>query len=192
MRKFAKIMTGAATAAIMTVTAAAPAEAQRYRNRDRGIDAGDIITGVAVVGGIAAIASAIGNTSRGYQNGYGYDRGYQSGYGYPGGYQGGYGYDRGYQSGYGYDNRSGYGQSAAINACSYQAQRYGQGQVQIVDIDRSGNRSFRVRGVIDNNNNSGYYNRGGYDRYDRYSQRVGFTCTARDNGRVIDFDTHRG
>jgi hypothetical protein len=66
MKKISKIVTGAAAAALVTTGfAAAPAEAQRYRtydhryyDRDRGIDAGDVIAGVAIIGGIAATAIA--------------------------------------------------------------------------------------------------------------------------------------
>lgn len=78
MNKFSKIMTAAAAAAVVTVTAAAPAEAQRYRYRDRGVDAGDVIAGVAIIGGIAAIASAIGRDNGRY--GYGYGDRYRYGY----------------------------------------------------------------------------------------------------------------
>lgn len=180
MKKVAKIMTGAVATAMLAVGAAAPAEAQYYRNRDRGIDAGDVLTGIAVVGGVAAIASAIGGSNRGY--GYnGYNGGYvREGYGYGQGYGYNSGYSQGYGQGYGYN--SGYGQSAAVNACSYQAQRYGRGPVQILDVDQTGARRFRVHGVIDGD--GGYYNRG-------YSQRIGFSCSARDNGRVTDFDVNR-
>lgn len=161
MKKSIKTLTGAAAAALVTLSAAAPAEAQRYRHydRDRGIDAGDVIAGVAIVGGIAAIASAIGNSNR---YGYGYSRGY--GYGYPG-----------YGAGYGY------GPQAAVQACGYEAQRYGHGRVSIIDVDQRNARRFRVHGVIDGN--------GGY--YDRGYGRIGFTCTARDDGRVTNFRTDR-
>ena len=159
MKAVTKFITGAAAAAMLTVTAAAPAQAQ-FR-RDRGIDAGDVITGVAILGGIAAIAAAVGNDGNRY--------------------------------GYGYRNRYRDGYSTAVNACGNQAERYGRGQVRIVDVDRRGNDSYRVRGVIE----------GGYDRYDRgydrrrdndygrydydRSDRDGFTCTARGNGRVTAF-----
>jgi hypothetical protein len=176
MNKVSKILTGVAAAAMVTVGAAAPAEAQyRYRDRDRGIDVGDVIAGVAIVGGIAAIAGAVSNSNR-----RGYDHGYNRypSYGYGGGY-GNYGGAYGNYGGYG-----GYGEGAAIGACSYQAERYGRGTVRITDVDRRG-RSVRVRGVIDN---GGY----GYDRYDRYDRgRIGFSCTAREDGRVTDFDTNR-
>ena len=160
MKAVSKFITGAAAAAMLTVTAAAPASAQ-YRHRDNGIDAGDIAAGVAVLGGIAAITAAIGNDGSRY----------------------GYGYRNRYRDGYTY----------AVNACGREAERYGRGQVQITDVDRRGNDSYRVRGVI----NAGYdrYDRG-YDRrgdrdYGRYDydrgDRDGFTCTARGNGRVTNF-----
>jgi hypothetical protein len=65
MKAITKITTGA-VAALATLTAAAPAEAQAYH--DRGIGAGEIIAGAAVVGGLVAIASAISND----QGRYGY------------------------------------------------------------------------------------------------------------------------
>ncbi len=172
MKKISKLLTGAAAAAVMTVSAAAPAEAQyRYRDRDRGIDVGDVITGVAIVGGIAAIASAIGNSGNRYDRDYGY-------------------------GGYGYNNYGG-GERAAVNACGYQADRYGRGRVSITDVDRRGSNSYRVRGVIQGDDyayNRGYDNRSsrdyGYDRYDRGGQ-LSFSCTARSNGRVTDFDIDR-
>lgn len=162
MKAISKLIAGTATAAMLAVTMAAPAEAQRYRHRDRGgIDAGDVITGVAILGGIAAIAAAIDNDGRSY--------------------------------GYNYRNRYRDGYSNAVNSCGYQAERYGRGQVQITDVDRRGNDSYRVRGVIS----------GGYDRYDRsYDRRYdrdygrydadrydrdSFTCTARGSGRITSF-----
>ena len=152
----------ASGAAAMTLAAAAPAEAQyRYRDRDRGIDAGDVITGVAILGGIAAIASAMDRDGSRY------------GYGYRSRYQGGYNY--------------------AVQSCGAEAQRYGRGRVQITDVDRTGNNSFRVRGVI----GGGYdaYDRGYDRRYDRdfgrydsdRGDRDGFTCFVRSNGRIQDF-----
>ena len=179
MKAFTKYLAGAATAVAMTVTAASPAQAQIF-GRDRydrgGIDAGDIITGVAVVGGIAAIMSAFGRDG----SRYGYNNRYQ--------------YRNDYQN--------------AVNACGYQAERYARGgQVSVIDIDRRGSNSYRVRGVIDAGyDNYGSYGRndrfGNYGRYDRrsndrygnygrYDQRVEFACTARSNGRVTDFDVDR-
>ena len=181
MKALSRYFAGAAAAAALTVGAAAPAQAQSWdRYRDRGgIDAGDIITGVAVVGGIAAILSALGRDRNRY---------------------GTYGYETGYGNDYRNDYRN------AVNACAYQAERYGQGQVSVTDVDRRGYNSYRVSGVIQAD-----YNRGGYDRYDRYgrsdrydrydrygrsdrygyARQVRFECTARANGRVTDFDMDR-
>ena len=158
MTRVSKILTGAAAAALVTVSVATPAQAQYYgRHYDRGgIDAGDIIAGVAILGGIAAVAAALDNDR---------DR---------------YGYD------YRYRYRDGY--TNAVNACGYEAQRYGRGRVRITDVDRRGRDRYRVRGVID----SGYGGYGyGYDRYSRYDRydRDRFTCTALGNGRITAFRT---
>jgi hypothetical protein len=161
MKAISKTVLGAGAAAVAALGFAAPAEAQyrdRYYDRDRGIDAGDIITGVAVLGGIAAIASAIGRDDSRY------------GYGYGNRYRGNYNY--------------------AVQSCAQEAQRMGRGQVQILDVDRTGNDRYRVRGVVQ----AGYGGYGGYDRYDRgygrYDRGYGrddFTCVARGNGRITDF-----
>jgi hypothetical protein len=162
MKAVTKFITGAVTAAVLTVGAAAPADAQsryRYRDRDRGIDAGDIITGVAVLGGIAAIASAFDRDGGRY----------------------GYNYRTRYRDGY----------STAVNSCAYEAERIGRGRVRITDVDRTGGDRYRVRGVIEDNYGGYGYDR--YDRYDRYSRndrygREDFTCHARGNGRITDFN----
>ena len=167
MKALTKLITGAAAAAALTVTAAAPAEAQSRRHRD-GIDTGDIITGVAVLGGVAAIIAALdnGNNRYGYNNSrYGRAYGY-NGYGQPGYGYNGYGYNR-------YDSAQ-----AAVNACGQEAMRYGQ-NVQITDLDRT-NRGYRVRGVVDQiEYGRGWNRRSNYDRED-------FTCYAM-NGRIYDF-----
>ena len=91
--------------AATTLTAAAPADAQRYwRHRDRGGDvaAGAIIGGVVGLGLGAAIASS--NRDRYYDRGYYADRYYAPPrriyrdryYAPPRGYWRGRGYDRGY------------------------------------------------------------------------------------------------
>lgn len=171
MNKFAKAMTGAAAAALVTIGAAAPAQAQYYDryDRDRGIDVGDIVTGVAIAG---AAAAAIGALSRAFDNdgyrGQVYERNY------------GYGYDR-YDRNYGYNNRYGsYGSpEAAVNVCAREAQRIG-GRVEIRDIDRT-NGYYRVKGRVEMRDyNYGRWNRG-YD-----VDRESFTCYARD-GRIYDF-----
>lgn len=158
MKALTKLITGAAAAAALTATAA-PAQAQNWDRRDRdGIDAGDIIAGVAVLGGVAAIVAALDNNNDRYGR---YDRGY------------GYGsYDRGYGNNR-YDSAQ-----AAVNACGREAQRYGR-NVQITDLDRT-NRGFRVRGRVDQLE----YGRGWNRRYN--VDREDFTCYAA-NGRIYDF-----
>ena len=190
MNKFSKLSVGAAAAAFMTVSLAAPANAQYYDRsyRDygrynRGISAGDIITGVAVLGGIAAITSALGRDGR-------------------------------YGSRYRDDYRT------AVNSCAYEAERAGRGRVSITDIDRRSNYSYRVRGTIDAGSGYGYDDRGYDNRYGRYDDRYGrydnrygnydsrygnydnryygqtrrlaFTCWAEGNGRVSDFRVNDG
>ncbi|HEX8533289.1 MAG TPA: hypothetical protein VF662_03915 [Allosphingosinicella sp.] len=172
MKSFKQIVAGATAAAIAIVALAAPADAQYrdryYRHNRGGIDAGDVIAGVAIIGGIAAIASALDNDGRryGYGNRYRYRDDYRN----------------------------------AVNACGYEADRYGRGRISITDVDRTGN-GYRVRGVIDGQGGyGGYdgYNRydrydryGGYNRYDRYDARVAFTCRTDRYGRVRDFDVNR-
>jgi len=161
MKAITKLITGAAAAALLTVSAT-PADAQyRYRHRDRGIDAGDIITGVAILGGIAAVASALDRDG------------------------GRYGYRDRYRGGY----------SAAVNSCGNEAERIGRGRVRITDVDRTGNDRYRVRGVVESRDDYRYdrYDRSSryddrYDRYDRDFGREDFTCYARGNGRITDFN----
>lgn len=59
-----KVITGLAAAALLA-TLASPADARRrhYRHHDD-IDAGDVVAGAVVIGGIAAIASAIKQDKR--------------------------------------------------------------------------------------------------------------------------------
>lgn len=189
-----KYLAGAASAAALTIGTASPAQAQYWDRRDRGIDAGDIATGVAVLGGIAALISAFDGRGGygvdpryGYNRGYGVDPryGYNRGYGYDpryGGYNGGYnrGYNGGY-SGYGM-GYGGYGHGsaqAAVNACGAEAQRIGR-NVTITDLDRD-RRGYRVRGRIDVVDYDGRGWNRGYD-----VDREDFTCYA-SNGRIFDF-----
>ena len=127
-----KILSTAAlvAASAATLVAATPADARdryhdRYGNRD-GIDAGDVIAGALIIGGIAAIASA------GSRDRYGYGRGYGGGYGR--------GSPRGYGDGdTGYYN-NGYGSRTAVDQCvraaRQEAGRYGWTRVtDISSID---------------------------------------------------------
>ena len=81
MTIISKTILGAGAAAVAALSFAAPADAQYRRyDRDRGVDAGDIIAGVAILGGIAAIASAVDRDGNRY--GYGYRDRYRGGYNY--------------------------------------------------------------------------------------------------------------
>lgn len=111
---------------------------RRYRHRDR-IDAGDVLAGVLIIGGIAAIASAASNSSRNrdyrddrYRNDYRYRSGDDS-----------YRYRRGdsrYTAGSGIDN--------AVNMCVGAIERDVRvGSVDSVDRDASG---WLVTGTIYN------------------------------------------
>jgi hypothetical protein len=160
MKAISKTILGAGAAAVAALSFAAPAEAQYRRyDRDRGIDAGDIMTGIAILGGIAAVTSALSRDGSRY------------GYGY------GNGYGNRYRSNYNY----------AVQACAQEAQRMGRGQVRILDIDRAGNDRYRVRGIVQAGY-GGYdrYDRG-YGSYGGSYGRDDFTCTARGNGRITDF-----
>ena len=162
MNKISKLVTGAAAAALVTTGfAAAPAQAQSYRyyDRDRGIDVGDVVAGVAIIGGIAAIASALGRDGDryGYDNRYRYRNDYRSavntcgyqaeryarggrvsvtdvdrrgnGYRVRGVVDSGGGYDRNY--GYGYDRYDRYDARVAFT-CS--TDRYGR--IRDFDVNR--------------------------------------------------------
>lgn len=185
MTKLSKLVTGAA-AAIVTLIAAAPAQAQYYPHQRDNVDVGDIVRGVAIAGAAAVAVGAIANAARGGsygypQGGYGYP---QSGYGYP---QGGYGYPQG---GYGYPN-SGYGagygnqnlEQYAVNACGQRASRYGR--VSVTQVQPRNRSSLRVRGIVE----GGSYD-AGWGQNGRYERRS-FSCTVRYDGRVTDFDTDR-
>lgn len=193
-----------------TLATAIPTSAQNYGGRHRdhygrhdGIDAGDVIAGAIVIGGLAAILSS-GNRGR--------DRGYDPRY------------DRGYDRNYdGYDwNRYG-GSREAIERCVAAVERRGGRRDdvdvrRITDIDRIRG-GYRISGNVAVDYHGGYrgdrrdgdrygqgrdgydnrydnrdgYNRDGYNRgwdrdgRQRYDDRGRFSCTVR-YGRVEDVD----
>ena len=171
MKGLTKFLTGAAAAAAMTIGAASPAAAQtwdRYGRRDRGIDAGDVIAGVAVLGGIAAIVSALGRDG----NRYGYD------------------YRSRYRDDYtnavnscAYEAER-YGRGGRVSVTDVDRRGYNSYRVRGVIDAGYGYGDYGRYGRSDRYDRYG----GGYGRYD---QRVAFACTARSNGRVTDFDTNR-
>jgi hypothetical protein len=163
MKAISKIITGVGGAALLSVTMAAPAEAQyRYRDRDRGIDAGDIITGVAILGGIAAVSGALSRDVGRY--GHGYRDRYRDGY------------SNAVRS-CGYEaERIGRGRVRITDV-----DRTGNDRFRVRGVIEN---SF--------GGGYGGYDRGyeRYDRYDRYDRfdREDFTCYARGSGRITDFN----
>ncbi|RIV93446.1 hypothetical protein D2V17_00345 [Aurantiacibacter xanthus] len=158
-------------AGAMAVAAASPAAAQdRYRHNDRdrgGLSTGEIIAGVAVLGGLAAVlASSRNNRDRDYR----YDdrRGWND-------------YQR--------------GADRAINQCvraaERQARRWSGSRAEVTDIrdiDRN-RRGFEVKGRIavrDDYRGRGWDRAGYRGRNDRWDEGR-FTCRVRD-GRVVDID----
>ena len=65
MKAVSKFLAGAAGAAALALSAA-PAQAQSWDrwDRDDGIDVGDILTGVAILGGVALAIDALDGDSR--------------------------------------------------------------------------------------------------------------------------------
>jgi hypothetical protein len=203
MKILTKSLLSAGAAAAALVSVAAPAQA-RHGDGDR-IDAGEVIAGALIIGGLAAVLSGgdrdrdRGYDDRGYNDRDGrYDnRGYDNGgygyedRGYHGRGRGHHGRGRGYdddRSGYGYDN--GGGSRAAVNQCvsgvERWASRYSRAEVtEIRNIDRT-QYGYRVTGKLVVQD--GYGGRGGYDRgYDRGYDKGRFTCYV-ERGRVIDID----
>ena len=210
MKALTKILTGAAAAAL-TVTAASPASAQIF-GRDRydrgGIDTGDIITGVAVVGGIAAILGAFNRDGDryGYDNRYRYRNDYQNAVNACGAEAERYGQggqvsitdiDRRNTNSYrvrgvidaGYNNYGSYGSYGRYDA---RADRYGRYDPRSEGYGRYDPRAGNYGRYDVRSDRYGRNDRYGQnDRYGRYDQRVEFACTAHANGRVTDFDIDR-
>ena len=174
MQSFTKAALCTAAAGAMAFTTAAPADAQRYRDRDNdGISAGEVIAGALIIGGIAAIASA-GDRDR--------DR------------------DR-YRDNHYRDNyyRSNGNPRRAIDKCvrvaENQARRAGYRYANVVDINRvrDTRRGWNITGRIEVDGARGYRDqRRGYDRrgYNRRGDSGRFSCEIR-RGRVVDID-YRG
>jgi hypothetical protein len=188
MKTISKALVGTIAAGAMAMTSS-PAYAQFGGNRDRndGIDVGDVIAGALIIGGIAAVAGAVGNNrNRGYNNGGGYV------------YEGngnvynndGYNYN-GYGAG---DSRS------AVEQCVYAAEnnanRYSYGgRSQVTDIrniDRKRD-GYTVKGRIAVNTRNSNWQRGWNNDYRGYNNQYSgydsgnFTCKVR-YGQVYDLD----
>ena len=197
--KNAKAALGALLAGSILATAV-PVNAQnrgsydrRYDRRHDGIDAGDVIAGAIVIGGLAAILSSANRNGRSDR----YDR-----------YDRNANYDRNYD-GYDWDRHG--GSREAIQRCVNAVERRG-GRRDDVDVRRVTGidrirGGYRISGNVAVNNGGGYpgdwrendrRGYGGRDRYDDrhddrgrydrgYDDRGRFSCTVR-YGRVDDVD----
>lgn len=184
MKTISKALVGTVAAGAMAMASASPAFAQDRRDRDRdGIDAGDIIAGALIIGGIAAVAGSIGNDRDRYR-----DRTYGGPY---------YGdryddrYDR-YRDRRGY-NRYGNSRQAVeqcVRAAQRTASRYSYGRARVTDIrdiDRKRD-GYRVQGTIVVNERNRGWNRDYNYRYGGRDYDTGrFNCDVR-YGRVVDLD----
>lgn len=189
-KAFAKGGIAAVAAGAMAFTAT-PALADDHYDRDDGISVGDVIAGAVIIGGIAAIAGAIGDDDDRYNDGYVYNNGY---------YNNGR-YYNGNRWGYRGNPRQAINQ--CVNVARNEARRYGYRQAQVTEIRNVNDTRYgwRVKGriVVDNRYGGGRYNRYGYydrnNRYNRWNDRDQgrFTCDVQ-RGRVydIDFDNIRG
>jgi len=172
MKNLTKAMVGTVAAGAMAVSSASPAMA---RDRNGGIDTGDVIAGALIIGGIAAVAAAASKNDRDHYR-YGND----------------YRYDR---AGYGRYGRV--SQREAVRMCvravERDASRYGYGRAevtQIRDVDRE-RRGWEVKGRLAvNNGHRGYRHDAAYGRgwNDHRGYDTGkFTCDVR-RGRVVNID----
>ena len=165
---------GTVAAGAMALASATPAAASD-RHRDRGIDAGDVIAGAVIIGGIAALAGAFDNDRDDRYR----DRRYR---------------DRRYDDRYAYRGR-GAGQRAVercVRAAENQARRFGGYRyadvTEIRDVDRT-RYGARIKGRIQvegfRGRGYGYGNRG----YDQGR----FTCYLDGRGRPqVEFSGIRG
>ena len=202
MKTVSKALLGTIAAGAMVASSATPALAEHRDNR--GVNAGDIIAGALIIGGIAAIATAASRNNRdnrGYDDNYGYDRaGYNNG-----GYNNG-GYNNGnYGNRYDRDAQWRSNPRQAVEQCVAAAERYASSRgvrADVTDIRevRDTRYGFKVKGRIAVQGNDGGWNRGdsnygqgwGGD-YRGYNDRVrgydsgSFECKF-ERGRITDLD----
>lgn len=175
MTRITKTLVGTLAVGALALTSASPAFAET-RHRDRGdkIDAGDIIAGALILGGIAVVASAAKNKHSGDYRYNSRNRGNS---------------DRYDQNGYRGD------ESGAVDRCIRAAERnlsrsiYGR-RTEVTDIRKVKRKrgGFEVKGRIAvEEGRRGYrYN----DRRENGWDEGKFTCDVR-HGRVVDID-YRG
>ncbi len=176
-KMLAKGTLGTVAAGAMALATAAPAQARDYDNK---IDAGDVIAGALIIGGIAAVAGAFDKKDRYKQRDY-RDRRYRGDR------------SRGYNNGY--NHRASYNRGnprRAVERCvrtaERQARRFGGFRyadvTDIRDVERT-RYGFRVKGRIVVEGGRGY-GRG-------YSDRGRFTCfVERGNRPQVNFRKIRG
>lgn len=163
------ILLAAAAATAVAATTPAMARHDRHYGRDR-IDAGDVIAGALIIGGIAAVASAGSRNDR-----------------YNDGYDGRSRYD---DSDYGYD-RNGHNSRSAVERCvraaERDASRYGRARITDVTSINRIRGGYEVRGrLVVAGRHYGHRSYYGWDRngynYDRYGNdydKGRFSCVAR-------------
>lgn len=178
----------AATAAtLVAATTPAMARDRHYNRGGDGIDAGDVIAGALIIGGIAAVASAASNNDR-YD-----DRRYNDRY--DDRYNNGRYHDRYDNNDYGY-YRNGYGSRTAVEQCVQAAQRdagrYGRARITDVTSINRIRGGYEVKGrLVVAGSRWNRYGRGydGWDRYGNNYDRYGndydkgkFSCVTRYGG----------
>lgn len=178
MKTLTKALVGTVAAGAMAVSASSPALA---RDRDGGIDTGDIVAGALIIGGIAAVAAAASNNNR---DRYGYGRDYR--------------YDRaGYRGRYRQNPRQAVAQ--CVSVAERNASRYSHGRADVTDIRSVKNKrnGYDIKGRIAVKTRGGHYRsnsrygRGwdgdyrGYNNRHRGYDSGNFTCKIR-HGRVVD------
>lgn len=191
MEKLTRIVVGTVAAGAMAAATASPALARDHN----GIDAGDVIAGALVIGGIAAVAAAASNNNR-----YDYDYGY--------------GYGRDYSDRYGYGYGRGMSPRDAVEQCVRVAERAANrysfgGRAKVTDIRDVGRKDYgyRVKGRIAVNTmgrdwyrGDGDYGRGWNRDYRGWNSSLRgydagtFDCKVDYRGgiRDLDFDGIRG
>ena len=161
-------------AGAMAMAAASPAAAQeRYRHNDRdrgGLSTGEIIAGVAVLGGLAAVlASSRNNRDRDYRHDGRYDD------------------RRGWND---YQRSADRAIDQCVRAAERRARRWSGNRAEVTDIRDIDRRrgGFEVKGriAVREDYRGRGWDRSSYRRNDRWDDGR-FTCRVR-NGRVVDVD----
>lgn len=193
MTTISKALVGTVAAGAMAMVPLTAANAEHRYDHRGGISAGDIIAGAVVLGGIAAVAGALGRGDD-YRRDSRYYR------------DGRYGYYNG-------DPRSAI--ERCVNAARQDARSRGYRFAEVTEVRDVNDTSYgwKIKGNLQVEGNRGYYQRGSYDRgrysdwrynddrnYGRYNDRYGynrddgsFTCWI-DRGRVsrMDYSGIRG